>query len=531
MKRLYVSLCALVLSFAFIREAPAQAHFLRGDANNDTSVNIADAIFTLGYLFLGSDTPPCLDAADTNDDGSTDIADPIYTLSALFSGGPPPAAPYPIFEADPTEDDLGCHVSDTNPMVDVTGDIASNQTWISTKVYRLVSGVFVKEGATLTIEAGTTVIGDKATTAVLVVERGAKLIAVGTETHPVVFTSSQPVGQRRKGDWGGVVLLGRGDINVAGKEPLAEGLPSSRYGGGANPDNDDSSGQLSYCRFEYGGVAISPDNEVNGISFFAVGRNTLADHIQTKFADDDSFEWFGGAGNLKYGIALGNTDDNIDYSFGYSGMIQFVAAIQNPGDTQGSGGGFEVDNSESPAGAFGDRPLTRPMVSNVTLIGTNNPGGSTGGQGILLRRGCGSIIYNGIIQGFRQAGFDIDDAITTEQISTGDLIVDHITFSQNGEDCQTGETGGQDESAAEFKDTSCNFIKVTMKNNIFSTTSPTVDPYTLTGPNLRPQNDALTNPFDPTTLDPFFSPAPYRGAVAPDGEDWTQAPWISYQQN
>ena len=151
---------------------------------------------------------------------------------------------------------------------------------------------------------------------------------------------------------------------------------------------------------------------------------------------------------------------------------------------------------------------------------------------MLLRRGCGSIIHNGIIQGFRQAAFDIDDALTTEQIPTGDLVVDHMVFFENGSDCQTGETAeGQVETAAEFKDTSCNFIKVTMTSNIFAAASPTVDPYTLTGPNLRPQNDALTNPFDPTTLDSFFSPAPYRGAVAPDGEDWTQARWISYQQN
>ena len=538
MRKMIVSTLSMILACVAAQSAQAQAHFLRGDSNHDKKVDLSDGINTLGYLFLGNAAIPCQDAADVNDTGDIDIADAIYTLNFLFLGGPQPAAPFPIFEADPTADELGC----LGPAEDISGDITADRTLVRTKVYRLAAATFIKPGVTLTIEEGTTVLGKEgtATTAgLLVVERGGKLVAVGTETHPVVFTSEKPVGSRGKANWGGILVLGNGSINVAGGLSLAEGLVDKQYGGGTTPNNDESSGQLSYVRIEFGGVALSLDNEVNGLSLFAAGKGTLLDHIQVKYNDDDAVEWFGGAANLKYGISTGNTDDNIDSSFGWTGKVQFYVAHQNKDDTQTSGNGFEWDNSEPPVGTFGDLPRNLPMISNVTMIGVGDPAATKGGQGMLLRRGTGARIYNTIIQGFRLSGFDIDDSATTDNIASGDFVVDYMTFFENGsggtQHCQPAgsETAAQkeDDPANNFKKTSCEFIQTTMTNNIFATVSPVVDPYNLTAPNFRPQNDALTNPFNASGLDSFFEPALYRGAVAPDGDDWTQARWVSYLRN
>ncbi len=538
MTRLFVPVVSVALVCTLARDASAGAHFLRGDANRDSDTNtapidIADGIAILSYLFTGGAVPPCLDAADVDDSGEVDIGDGVNVFNFLFLGGRPPAAPYPQIDADPTADVLDC-AGDSAP-IEITGEITANRTLERNKTYKLVSGVFVRAAATLTIQSGVTIMGDPTSDALLVIDRGAKLIAVGNSVDPVVFTSAKPVGERKRGDWGGVIILGRGDLNAPGKEADAEGLPpGTKYGGGATVIPDDSSGKLSYVKIEFGGTEIAPDNEVNGLSLFAVGSGTEMDHIQIRFNLDDGVEWFGGAASLKYGIMFGISDDSFDYSFGFSGKGQFWVAQQR-GDEADRG--FEVDNSESDFSAL---PLTHPVISNVTLIGdpdTNE--GTLSTDGILLRRGCGTQLYNAIVQGFKVSGVDIDDGITTNNNPTnGNLIVDYSVFYQNGpgpasnRHFRTGETGTSEENAANgFLYTSLDFGTVLNTHNTLATVSPVVDPYNLTNPNFRPQNDALSGALDPASLDPFFQTTSYRGAVPPIGNDWTKEAWISYAQN
>ena len=535
-KKPAVILCMGGLLVLGTRDASAQAHMLRGDSNHDLDIDISDGIATLGFLFLGSASPPCLDAADINDSGEIDIADGIFTFNFLFQGGPPPAAPYPTFELDPTEDTLSC----LGPPVTIQGDITANQSWTRDKVYELVGQVFVKAPAVVTIEMGTTILGDTTTDGLIVFERGSQIVAVGTETHPVVFTTDQPVGNRKRGDWGGVVVLGRGQVNIPGGFGLAEGFVQPvQYGGGATPDNTESSGQLSYVRIEWGGTQIAPNNEVNGLSLFAVGSGTQLDHIQVRFNNDDGIEWFGGAANLKYGIVEGCDDDMYDYSFGWSGNGQFWVG-QSKADTADMG--FEVDNSEVPPGTAGfvDTPITRPFVSNVTLAGPNDQATPKAQMGLLLRRGSGNHLYNFIVQGFKVAGLDVDDEVTCTQNYPDNLFVKNSIFYQNGASgtqhaIAPGEAAPQDEAAWAAPCTNISQTLVDDPTNIKATSSPVVDPYNVSAPNFRGQGaDVTTNPFDPTGLPgpggSFFEPAPYRGAVSPDPlvDDWTQKSWISY---
>ncbi len=562
MRKRIVWLSVLGLALCAGGRLSAQAHFMRGDSNQDAKIDISDGIATLGWLFLGQAQPRCLDAADVNDSGEIDIADGVYTFNFLFGGGPPPRAPYPVFEADPTEDNLGCL-----EVVDVAGSIAVDTTWTNDKAYRLVDAVFVEPGVTLTIQEGTTVLGGvglgEGKKPVLVTRPGSggkpsgRLVAVGRPERPIVFTTERKVGERAIGDWGGIILLGQAQLNVPGGVMKAEGLvPDQFLGCGASlpppsgnpadcPVNDDDSGHLEYVRIEYGGFPISPDNEVNGLSIFACGSKTKLSHIQVKFNDDDGFEWFGGTASLKYGIVAFVSDDSFDYSYGWRGQGQFWVALAHP-DLANNENGFEVDNSEAGVGAFEDTPRTMPTISNVTLVGKGDPGaGGKAGTGILLRRGAGTRLYNFIIQGFTKGGFDLDDRASCDMLAAQEdglpgtildygILYDNVARSGSPpEDRDQPWVTDSDEPLGGNPACSSEAVVRAGANNVISPANPPTrltKPYNLLAPDLRPANDALTNVLDPTTLGSFFDRANFRGGVAPES-DWTKEPWVSYLKN
>ena len=158
----------------------------------------------------------------------------------------------------------------TAGVVNVTADVTADTTWTKNNLYVLKQLTYVSSG-TLTIEPGTVVTGDAA--AALIISRGAKLVAAGTVSEPIVFTSSLPVGQRGspQGDWGGLVFLGRAVINTMGGENNAEGLvdePRNKYGG---TDDAYDCGTLKYVRVEFAGRPLSANNELNGITLNACG--------------------------------------------------------------------------------------------------------------------------------------------------------------------------------------------------------------------------------------------------------------------
>ncbi len=141
--------------------------------------------------------------------------------------------------------------------VTVTANITNNTTWTSNNIYLLSGQIYVKNGATLTIQPGTVIMGDYNTTGSgLFITQGSKLNAIGTANSPIVFTSSQPVGSKVTGDWGGVILMGRASNNNTGGIANVEGLAptaDTQFGGGTSPDDNDNSGTLQYVRIEYPG--------------------------------------------------------------------------------------------------------------------------------------------------------------------------------------------------------------------------------------------------------------------------------------
>jgi len=228
--------------------------------------------------------------------------------------------------------------------------------------YTLKGWVYIASGAQLTIEPGTIIKGDKATKAALIVEPGGKLYAQGTAQAPIVFTSAQKAGNRKPGDWGGVIICGKGKTNLT--EQQIEGGPRTKFGGS---DNNDNSGVLSYVRIEFAGYPFQTDKEINGLTLGCVGSKTQIDHIQVSYSNDDSYEWFGGAVNCKYLIAYHGWDDDFDTDNGYCGNVQFALSIRNPRLADASqSNGFESDNKSD----GGDvEPFTTATFSNITFVG------------------------------------------------------------------------------------------------------------------------------------------------------------------
>ncbi len=238
-----------------------------------------------------------------------------------------------------------------------TGDVA-----LQKGTYLMKGWVYVDAGAKLTIPAGTVIKGDKQTMAALIVEPGGYVEMKGTKDAPIVMTSEQPAGQRRPGDWGGLIICGNARNNQGTQQ--IEGGPTTKHGG----DNDaDNSGIYQYIRVEFAGYPFDTDKEINGITFGSVGSGTTIDHLQVSYSNDDSYEWFGGTVDCKYLVAYKGWDDEFDTDNGFSGTVQYCLSIRDPriADTSQSNG-FESDNNASGAETT---PFTSATFKNVTFIG------------------------------------------------------------------------------------------------------------------------------------------------------------------
>ena len=300
----------------------------------------------------------------------------------------------------------------------LSGKINADRTLETGKTYKLRGTVYVVDGAKLTIQPGVTIQGEKSSRGALVITRGTQIIANGTADKPIVFTSDASTPQR--GDWGGVVILGRAKTNsafngVAGVGEIEGGVNNAEglglYGGA---DDNDNSGVLKYVRIEYAGYAFLPDKELNGLTLGGVGKGTVIDHVQVSYANDDSFEWFGGSVDAKHLIAYKGLDDDFDMDNGFSGRLQFGIVFRDStvADVSGSNG-FEVDND---AGGSNLLPQTSAVVSNFTVIGPRatltNVGNSNFKRAMHLRRNSALSVFNSIFMGW-PTGLNLDASTGT----------------------------------------------------------------------------------------------------------------------
>lgn len=409
----------------------------------------------------------------------------------------------------------------TGDKTDVTVAPASNNT-VYLKGYYLV-----KAGSTLKIPAGTVVVGVPETVsgqpAAIITQRGngtdpsGQLLAEGTATSPIVFTSSRPKGQRQRSDWGGILLLGNAESNLPNDAGVIEGTGGDYGWGGAlsAAKNDDNSGILRYVRIEFGGTKVSPDNEINGLTMGAVGSGTKIEYVQSHMIADDGFEWFGGTVNAKYLVSSGNDDDAFDMDYGYSGNLQFLFGMQNP---DRANRGFEIDNDGS---GSGNDPFTSATVANVTLVGAGvdkTPAGENN-DGFYLRRNNKLKIWNAIVTNFRQSVV-VDGAATHANREAGTLFVKQSIL--NGRSKNYGKASG-DSLIADYA-----AWAQTNWNNVEE--DPSLQGISFSNPQPKPLNPKAIN-VGQVPNNGFFTPNSYAGAFDPASSTYWFSGWTTWDEN
>ncbi len=341
------------------------------------------------------------------------------------------------------------------PKVAVVNSVPLSRTFFADTTYVLSGFVKVSNGATLTIQAGTRIVGDTLVAgSSLWILRGAKIAANGTAAAPIVFTSQRAVGSRAPGDWGGIVIVGNALINRTANPIFTEGPTggAENYAGGNNAN--DNSGSLKYVRIEFAGYDVSngAGQELNSISSYAVGRGTTYDYVQSMAGLDDSFEFWGGGVDVGHMVSFEAGDDHFDWTEGYQGRGQYLIALQTSviaprpgsGTVSSDPRGFEGDGCENDkAGCtYANTPYSAPVWANFTLVG---PGtgvfSTTDGSGAVVRRGSGGTFVNGLIARWPGVGMSIRDAESGALMNLDSLYVRGVLLAENGNNFEATANG------------------------------------------------------------------------------------------
>lgn len=410
--------------------------------------------------------------------------------------------------------------------ITVSGEITNDTKWYSNARYFLSGFVYVKNNATLTIEPGTIIKGVSGTKGTLIIERGSKIMAQGTASQPIVFTSDKPKGQRGYGDWGGLVICGNAPTNkhdIGTGVGVAEGGIGSTYGGTNAADN---SGMLQYVRIEFPGIPLTStaNSEINGLTLYSVGSGTTIDHIQVSYSGDDSYEWFGGTVNARYLVAFRGWDDDWDTDNGFSGKVQFFVSLRDPASAdQSQSNGFESDND---ADGSTLTPVTAPIFCNGSIFGPLATSGTTANSlyrhAVQLRRGTRLSIYNSVFAGW-PLGLYIDGqkGDSPAQATANVLQIETTVLS--------GMTNNY--VTTYMADAASWFTAASRNNEVYATNDliMVINPFNLTAPNFLPASGSpllsgasFTNS---RIADSFFTTVTYRGAFGTT--NWTSG-WCNF---
>ncbi len=333
------------------------------------------------------------------------------------------------------------------------------------------------------------------------VRRGSQIEATGTASDPIVMTSIQDVtGEETSiGQWGGVVLLGNAPTNLCNTGDDAETSDDELANCGVSAEGDaglyggndpeDNSGILEYVVVKHAGKALASGDELNGISFAGIGSGTTVNYIQVHQNLDDGIEFFGGTVSVSNVVLTDIGDDSLDWSFGWTGSATNVY-IQQSAD--GGDNAIEADNNEDNPSWL---PLTKPTVSNVTIVSAD------GTNGVRLRNGTAGVLSNVLVTGSATASNCLrvngDESIANAEsgeLTITDSIVACETPANNfGSDTIDGGT-----TQAWFEGQEGNSV--------------------LTPADLMLED----NGYFPTSSSPVaLSGSGYIGAFDPNGEDWT----------
>ncbi|RYV02328.1 hypothetical protein SOPP22_09715 [Shewanella sp. OPT22] len=417
----------------------------------------------------------------------------------------------------------GLYADDSVALVcSLSGNITSPVTLLagSNVLYKLKDGAVViggdnEDATTLGIQAGTKLFGESGS--YIAVSRGSKIMAEGNESNPIIMTSEEDViagASPDRGQWGGLVLLGNGETNKCDDKTdcdVSFEVGQHNYGG---DNNADSSGQLSYVVVKYAGFKVNDTQEMNGISFAAVGSGTQVDHIQVHANGDDGVEFWGGAVNLKYVYLTNNFDDSLDWTNGWTGKVQHLFITHEDGQANR---GIEADSHKTDDAT----PVSKPMISNVTIlpgVDVENASGDKG-EGILLRVATAGELHNVLVQGRKGSTGDTESGECLELDGTYPTLVNNV---EDGElemthsiiDCnEPFKYSSENDATTDAIDVEAWFL-ADDKNNAATEVS-----LMSSGVPAEGESNLLGAGKDMSAEDNFFDATDYIGAFGT--EDWT----------
>jgi hypothetical protein len=441
------------------------------------------------------------------------------------------------------------------------GDIAASRTLGADTTYVLSGFVKVRSGATLTIQPGTRLVGDSTVPgSLLMIARGARIDARGTEQLPIVFTSQRAPGSRAPGDWGGLVIVGAAPVSRAAAAARTMGVVGSAtqapesYGGGTNAGDD--SGVLRYVRVEFAGAEVPTGVDgtpasVGAFSLYAVGRGTTMEYLQAVSGLGSGFQWFGGTVDARHLVSYESGDDHFAWSEGYQGRNQFVIGFQSHEPTPRAGAGlvsatprgfqgYGCDPNVEGCTTFTQAPISGPVFANFTLVGPGASGFTAPqardqSHGIVVRRGSGGTFVNGVVARWQAQGLSVRESATDTLRQRDSLYVGGVLLTDNQLGAFDAPNGAGFGTATNFPGATAGTTAASALFAALPAGVPTVAALDWT-PATPLQTGGLaafparvmarTNGFFGGTL----PTTTYRGAVAPAGPRWWQG-WTTYARS
>jgi hypothetical protein len=424
--------------------------------------------------------------------------------------------------------------------VTIKDDISDNTTWTADNTYLLDGLIFVDSLATLTIQPGTVIKGllsNNITTgdgaSALIIRRGAKILADGTDQNPIIFTSeldnlstTEDLTETDRGLWGGLILLGSATTNQPTQQNQIEGIPpelNAKYGGS---DDADNSGILRYISIRHGGFSISgqPGDEINGLTMGAVGSGTTIEYIEVFSNFDDGYEWFGGTVNTKYLVAAFCGDDAFDYDQGFRGKHQFWFTIQ--GQDEAGRGGEHDGGDDNETGT----PYAMPMITNVTYIGsgadTKGVAGDGNDRALYFRDNAGGKYWSSVFTEYVGVALKIEDLgsgdDSRKQLEDGNLLLQNNYWWSFGGGSSLLELASGDQWAADSLAANDNMLADPQLRGIsWENGSEGLDPRPLFN---SPISGGAIHPDDD-----FYANVNYLGAFDPNQDLWTNG-WTALDE-
>jgi len=253
----------------------------------------------------------------------------------------------------------------------LSGTISQDTKLLKKETYLLLGDVFVTDSTTLTIEAGTVILADYKSKASLFINNGSKIMAEGTQTDPIVFSSNR--GIKKKGDWGGIFILGGAPTNKAGDNwgLLDYGLKATSsknlsYGG---DDVHSNSGVLKYVRIEYAGKKTKDYGNFNGLTLAAVGDETVIENIMVSYCQGSAFYVLGGNTILSRLVSFKSKRNDFVFHYGAQSLLTNSLVVKSPYHTaSGAASSIYLASFEDKEEIDPTKKGTYLLAENLTLM-------------------------------------------------------------------------------------------------------------------------------------------------------------------